>query len=235
MADTTPNLSLPLLMPSQAQKHLTHNDALLRLDALAQISVLDRRRATPPPSPADGARYIVPPDAAGAWAGKTGHLAIGWNGGWDLVAPATGWLAFVTNENLLLAYSGGEWRPAVATLQNASLLGLNTVADAGNPFAAKLNKALWTARTLAEGGDGDLRCTLNKEASGDVLSMLFQTGFSGRAEFGLVGDDDVSLKVSADGTSWKTALAVSRASGRAAMPKGLDVGGGLVLAPRAGG
>ena len=43
----------------------------------------------------------------------------------------------------------------------------------------KLNKALWAAKTMAEGGDGDLRYTLNKESAADVLSLLLQSGFSG--------------------------------------------------------
>ncbi|KMO44403.1 hypothetical protein VQ03_03200, partial [Methylobacterium tarhaniae] len=46
------------------------------------------------------------------------------------------------------------------TLQNVTRLGLGTTADAQNPFAAKLNKALWTALTVGEGGTGDLRYTL---------------------------------------------------------------------------
>ena len=35
----TPRLSLPLLAAGQAQKHVTHNDALTRLDALIQLAV----------------------------------------------------------------------------------------------------------------------------------------------------------------------------------------------------
>ena len=87
-------------------------------------------------------------------------------------------------------------------LQNLALLGIGTTADATNPFSAKLNKALWTAKTAAEGGDGDLRYTMNKETAADVLSLLLQRGFSGRAEIGLIGDDDLTFKVSPDGSTW---------------------------------
>jgi len=86
-------------------------------------------------------------------------------------------------------------------LQGVSRLGLGTDADATNPFAAKLNKALWTARYAGEGGDGDLRYTLNKEASGNVLSLLLQSGWSGRTEIGLIGNEDLGVKVSADGAT----------------------------------
>ena len=40
---------------------------------------------------------------------------------------------------------------------------------------------------------------MNKETAADVLSLLLQTGFSGRAEIGLIGDDDLLFKVSPDG------------------------------------
>ena len=63
-------------------------------------------------------------------------------------------------------------------------VGIGTAADATNPFSAKLNKVLWTAKTVVEGGDGDLRNTMNKESLSDVLSLLMQSGWSGRAESG---------------------------------------------------
>ncbi|KAB2846219.1 MAG: DUF2793 domain-containing protein, partial [Hyphomicrobiaceae bacterium] len=63
MADQTPNLSLPYIIAAQAQKHVTHNEALRTLDAVVQLSVLDKDLSAPPVSPLDGDRYIV---AAGA-------------------------------------------------------------------------------------------------------------------------------------------------------------------------
>ena len=57
--DETSNLLLPYILAAQAQKHVTHNEALRKLDALVQISVVDRDLAAPPASPAEGARYII--------------------------------------------------------------------------------------------------------------------------------------------------------------------------------
>jgi hypothetical protein len=37
-AEATPNLTLPYIMPSQAQKHVTHHEAIRALDALVQIA-----------------------------------------------------------------------------------------------------------------------------------------------------------------------------------------------------
>ena len=73
-------------------------------------------------------------------------------------------------------------------------------------------------RTEGEGGTGDLRYVLNKEDGAKVLSMLFQSGWSGRAELGLLDDDDLVLKVSPDGDAWREALRVNRHTGRVGFP-----------------
>ena len=65
--DDTPNLGLPYIMAAQSQKHVTHNEAIRALDAIVQLSVLDRDLSTPPTTPADGARYIVASSPTGAW------------------------------------------------------------------------------------------------------------------------------------------------------------------------
>ena len=59
MSDTTTHLGLPYLLAAQAQKHVTHNEALRLLDAMVQLSVLDRTRTAPPASPADGNRTVA--------------------------------------------------------------------------------------------------------------------------------------------------------------------------------
>lgn len=214
---STANLALPLLQAAQAQKHVTHNEALVALDTLVQLAVLDKDLTAPPASPAEGDRYLIAGACpTGAWAGWAGRVVRYQDGVWLSFVPRTGWLAFVTDDLDLYTYTGGGWallRSTVATFDNLARLGIGTTADAQNPFAAKLNKALWTALTTGEGGTGDLRYTLNKEAAGNTLSLLFQTGFSGRAEFGLTGDDDVRLKVSADGSAWRDALRVDRSTG----------------------
>lgn len=216
MTDQTSNLSLPYILPAQAQKHVTHNEALRMLDAILQLAVLDRDLTAPPAGPAEGDRYIVAAGAAGAWAGHDGEVAAWQDGAWAFLVPRPGWLAWVADEAAVFYRTDDGWTPlasAIAALQNLALLGVGTAADASNPFAAKLNKALWTAKTAGEGGDGDLRYTLNKEGGANVLSLLMQSGWSGRAELGLVGDDDLALKVSADGESWTEAMRVGRANG----------------------
>ncbi len=208
----TPALRLPYIAPSQAQKHVTHNEALRMLDAIVQLSVLDRDRASAPAGPAEGDRYLVAAAATGVWSGHEKEVAAFQDGAWSFYQPLPGWIAWVAGEGRAVSWSGAEWEPfpnSAEALHNVKLLGVGTAADTVNPFAAKLNKALWSARYVAEGGDGDLRYTLNKEAAANTLSLLMQSAWSGRAEIGLTGDDDLHVKVSADGSTWTDALKVA--------------------------
>ena len=73
--DTTPRLSLPFVAAGQAQKHITVNEALGRLDGLVQLAVQSRTIAAQPASPADGAMHILPTGATGdAWFDKAAGL-----------------------------------------------------------------------------------------------------------------------------------------------------------------
>ncbi len=109
----TRRLALPLLMPSQAQKHVTVNEALLRLDALSQLVLRSRTVATPPQAPSEGDCYGVPGGAAAAWAGRSGQIAIFAGGGWEFVTPGRGWTAFIEGEGAFFVYDGG-WVPLEA-------------------------------------------------------------------------------------------------------------------------
>jgi hypothetical protein len=109
MSETT-RLALPLLMPSQAQKHVTVNEALLRLDALSQLVLRSRSIVIPPSKPAEGHCYVVPTGAGGGWAGHAGKVAVFLGGGWDFVAPGRGWRAFIEDEGALYLFDG-DWTP----------------------------------------------------------------------------------------------------------------------------
>ena len=226
---TTPHLGLPLIAAAQAQKHVTHNEALHGLDALVQLAVIRRDLALAPANPAEGDRYIVAPGAAGAWAGHEGEVAHWGDGLWRFHAPRRGWLAYLLDERVMVAWTGTAWGPALAAIGEieVSRLGVGTAASAANPLAAKLNQALLAGRGRGEGGSGDLRLVLNKEAGARVASLILQSAYSGRAEIGLVGDDDLRLKVSADGQAWTEALRIDRATGQVSFPAGASVPGGL--------
>lgn len=65
----TSNLQPPYLDVGQAQKHVTLNQSLRRLDAIIQLSVVSATTTAEPESPVDGAVYIVPAGKSGThWA-----------------------------------------------------------------------------------------------------------------------------------------------------------------------
>jgi hypothetical protein len=113
--DASARLGLPYLAAAQAQKHVTLNAALGRLDGLVQLSAASRSVTAEPATPADGAVYIIPAGATGTdWAGKAaGMLALFTAGAWSFIAPGLGWLAFVQDETRLVLFGSGGWVPAL--------------------------------------------------------------------------------------------------------------------------
>lgn len=209
-------------MPNQAQKHVTVNEGLRMLDAMVQPAALDRSRTAPPEDPTEGDRHVVAGGAQGEWSGQDGRIAAFMDGSWFYFSPRPGWIVYVVEDGRLFAWNGADWIDAVTGLvsvfQNLSLLGIGTTADATNPISVKVNNALWTARAAAEGGTGDLRYIMNKEASGNTLSLLMQSGSQGRAEIGLAGTDSFRFRVSDDGEHWRDAIALNHETGAVQFP-----------------
>jgi hypothetical protein len=112
----TARLRLPILAAAQAQKHVTHNEALTALDTLVQAAVLDKDLTAPPGSPAEGDCYIVAGAggaATGAWEGFEKRIARFQDGQWISFLPGAGsgegWLAYVMDEDALYRFDGTNW------------------------------------------------------------------------------------------------------------------------------
>lgn len=222
--DETANLKLPFLLQEQSLKHITHNEALRTLDAVVQLSVGDKNLVAPPDPAIEGERHIVGTSAGGAWEGHDGEIAAFQNGGWLYYAPQSGWLAWVEDEAALYVFDGSAWTlSGVASVDPVERVGVNTSADATNKLAVKSDAVLFSHDDVTP-GTGSMQHKLNKAAAANTASVLFQTGFSGRAEFGTTGDDDWHVKVSPDGSTWYEALIVSRFSGNIRMPYRVHVG-----------
>ncbi|GAB5376187.1 MAG: hypothetical protein AcusKO_26490 [Acuticoccus sp.] len=212
----SPNLGLPYLQGSQAQKHVTVNDALRRLDAVVQLQVADRTRNVPPGSPQEGDRHIVAASPSGAWAGHAFEVAVYEDGFWVFFEPREGWFAFSVAEDAIVYFNGTSWEIFVAAgaAEATAKLGINGTADSSKRLFVQSDFAVFSHDGTKAVPTGDTQVILNKNAAGDTGSMLFQRGFSGRAEIGLVGSDDLSMKVSSNGSSWKDAFVVDGASGQ---------------------
>ncbi|KQT47558.1 hypothetical protein ASG43_10790 [Aureimonas sp. Leaf454] len=202
----TNRLKLPFIMGSQAQKHVTHNEALLAVDALVQLAVVSRGLSAPPADPAEGARYIVGAAPSGAWMGQGGRIAAFDAGAWRFHLPAEGWRCWVADEARVLVHAAGTCQVLRAEgPEVVPKLGILTTPDAQNRFALKSNAALLTHDDVTP-GTGHMTVTLNKSAAGRDGGLIFQTGYSSRALLGTFGSDAFQVKVSADGSVFSPVL-----------------------------
>ncbi len=218
MPDNSPILNLPYILPAQAQKHVTHNEAIRLLDIIVQLAVGSRALTVPPATPDVGERYIVAAGATGAWAGRATQIAVWGETGWVYVVPQAGWQAYVTDEAADVTFDGAAWNTLGLPTQLPQL-GLNAAASATNRLTVA------AAATLLNHDGAGHQVKVNKAGAGDTASLLFQTGFSGRAEMGLAGDDNFSIKVSADGSAFSSALMADAATGEVTLPQPLRLGG----------
>ncbi|QDZ12403.1 DUF2793 domain-containing protein [Devosia ginsengisoli] len=207
--DHTARLTLPFIMPSQAQKHITHNEAIQALDALVQPVVESRMLTTPPATPLEGEAWLVPSGATGAWSGHGDEIAAFQSGAWTFLDPAAGWQVYDRSDRTQLVFDAGTWTPLASLGAALPRLGVNTSADTTNRLAVAS-----AATLLTHDGNGH-QVKINKAAPSDTASLLYQTNWSGRAEMGLAGDDHWRLKVSPDGATWINALTVNATTGAA--------------------
>ena len=210
----TVRLGLPFIVASQAQKEITHNASLELLDALVQASVISIGDDAPPGSPAAGDCYVVGDDPTGAWIGQAHKLAY-YTTGWNFLAPWPGMTVWAATPGTLYTYNGTAWGASVATVsfQNLPALGVNTTADETNKLAVASEAILFNHI------GGSLQVKLNKNATGNAAGFLFQNNWSARAEFGLLGDDNFTLKVSPDGGTFYDSLKMLADSGRVALKR----------------
>ncbi len=236
MSSASPRLSLPYIAPAQAQKHVTHNEALRLLDIIAQLNVLSFSENTPPASVSEGDTYVVGTTPTADWVGQAGNVAAFSSGSWLFITPTSGWYATSAVTGELRVYDGENWQSVSPDTQNLDGVGVGTNWNSANRLAVASDATLLTH----VGSDHQLK--INKDSAGDTASLLFQTGFDGKAEMGLNGSDDFSVKVSADATNWNTALTADAATGHVTVPRVssgfIDIEGGtvgLIPTPGAGG
>ncbi|QMW23395.1 DUF2793 domain-containing protein [Sandaracinobacteroides saxicola] len=118
MEAMTALLGLPLLVAGQGQKDVTHNEALLLLEAVVAGQVESEDLAVPPPAATPGQCWLVAPGASGLWGGRAQQLAVMSQGGWRFVDLPVGHV---------VRLKGGErrertdegWRTIVPELRDA--------------------------------------------------------------------------------------------------------------------
>ncbi len=208
MIQQSPRLALPYLAPSQAQKHVTHNEALKRLDRIVQLVLASVDAIAPPGIAEEGEIHALGPNPVDAWAGQGGRLAVRDGDGWAFVTPAQGWCACERDTGAVLRRDGQDWRPIPMETQQLEGVGIGTDWDGVNRLSVAADATL-----LSHDGAGH-QIKINKATDSETASLLFQSDWTGHAEIGLAGDRALSLKLSDDGATWYEALRADPATGR---------------------
>ena len=222
------NLKLPYLAASQAQKHVTHNEAIQALDVIVQLSVLSRNLDTPPDDPTNGDQYIIGPNPNGLWHKRSNEIAAFQEGQWIFYPPKIGWLSWVIEENAAYIWNGEFWTQLQSSEQDTDnpsddtlpVIGVNTIADTINKLSVKSDAILFSHDDVTP-GSGDMRVFINKSDQKDTAATIYQSGFSAHSEIGLTGNNDLQIKTSADGSHWNTSLIIDAVTGSVNFPRGV--------------
>ena len=116
MSLNTSKFALPLIAANQAQKEVTHNEAVVGLETLAQLAVVSRSLSVPPEAPQDGEAWVVGAGATLEWQGQDHNIAL-WVSGWRFYPAREGLEAWVLDEEVKLRYSNAMWQIAASTTQ----------------------------------------------------------------------------------------------------------------------
>jgi hypothetical protein len=138
MSESTSHLLLPYILAAQAQKHVTHNEALRLLDAMVQLAVIDRTRTAPPAAPTNGDRHIVASGATGGWTGWDHDIAYWVDGAWTRLVPRPGWLGWVAAEGVFVSWTGSAWQ-ALGAPENLSDAVFSLVSEGDSTKRALFN------------------------------------------------------------------------------------------------
>ena len=106
---TSSRFGMPFLAAGQAQKELTHNEALALVDAALHAAVESAGLDEPPSAPLPGQCWIVGPAPSGAWAGQPHALACWTESGWRFVPAVEGMCVWRKDEQLWAERRSGAW------------------------------------------------------------------------------------------------------------------------------
>ncbi|MFC3309568.1 DUF2793 domain-containing protein [Blastomonas aquatica] len=105
------------MLAAQAQKEITHNEALALIDAL--LSGCTESKVSDPATLdlAEGRVWIVDEAPVGAWAGRAGTIAVFTAGGWRFVTPVAGMRMYDRDRAIVRIFDGGAWRGATSAAE----------------------------------------------------------------------------------------------------------------------
>lgn len=135
MTDISIRLGLPFLHAGQAQKEMSHNEALALLDIAVPASVTAIADA-PPGDAAPGDCVIVGGSPTGAFAGSA-HAIAGWTpGGWRFVHPVEGQKCWISALGLEARFESGTWVVGEIRATGVVIDGVPVLGARGSAIAA---------------------------------------------------------------------------------------------------
>lgn len=148
MNETSARLGLPLMAAGQAQKEVTHNEALLLIDSLIAPVSEAVPQNVPPISPVAGQCWLVGATPTGAWAGQAHRLA-GWSAsGWRFAdMPIGSRVRIASNGQGWLRIPTGWQPPATVALTN----GGNVIDNECRAAMSAIHSALVSAGLIVAG------------------------------------------------------------------------------------
>ncbi|MGD1035907.1 MAG: hypothetical protein ABR878_01685 [Roseiarcus sp.] len=176
-------------------------DRLIAYTALTAARIVTLPAAASYPT---GARLAIVDESSACSSSKT--ITVN-RAGSDTIDGATSFVIDAAYAGVELESNGSNAWTILSPAPNviASLVGIGTAPDPNNPLS------VYGAAALFNGVNFNV--TVNKAGSSDTASFIFEDGFSGRAQMGLNGSDNFSFKVSPNGSSWTTAIALDAATG----------------------
>ncbi len=112
------------------------NEALARLDAVAQMRVKADDWEIPSASPVEGEAHVVGLIASNEWAGQSGKVAIYSNGGWMFLTPKVGWRAWNEVLGAEIVFDGVEWVRHAGVVAAGGAASLHRVIEIDHTLAA---------------------------------------------------------------------------------------------------
>jgi len=122
----------------------------------------------------------------------------------------------MTNFTIKVSADGSSFKTSIVIDKTTGHIGINCSPDANNWLAINADGVLFN-----KDASGDMRLTINKSAAGKDAGFTFQDNFSTRALFGLLGDDNFTVKVTPDGSNFYTGLVLDKSNGQLKLPLAL--------------
>lgn len=213
---STTRLKLPQMTFSQAQKHVTYNEALQMLDVFTAGTLLSITEHEPPTSPNEGDAYYVsssPTQPTGDWTAYPEKIAHFFNGMWYFYDVPLRIMMYIEDDAEFVRWTGSEW-------QSLFVFGGKTFIDVtgGNVTLTSEEARAYVLQIGGTNGASEVSITLPQlEQSWQVLNdsnaaVRLRTG-SGGEVFLEAGKNTIA---SGDGVGIRAGMNVA--------PEGLSVG-----------